>query len=235
MARVHENGLRLLPSQRELEHVRLEGQEPLLGPLRCLDLDRIDWVIVGGESGPGARPMDAEWVLGIRDQCRRAQVPIFFKQWGGVNKKSAGRELQGRTWDEMPEVPVGAWGQVPPGGGTSPPGSLEGFEPLTMPYGTGRDAEKRQELTGPALRLSPPGCRPRSTATMSLARPPVDPRIEPRRHRQGGPMKRAFAVSWVMALLPRTRQLNIAWASLGRRECLDVVRRLVGTVAGARC
>ena len=76
--------------------------EPLLGPLPGLDLSGIDWVIVGGESGPGARPMRAEWVADIRDQCLDANVPFFFKQWGGVRKKAAGRELDGRTWDEMP-------------------------------------------------------------------------------------------------------------------------------------
>lgn len=77
--------------------------EPLLGPLPRLDLRDVGWVIVGGESGPGARPMDPSWVIEIRDQCRRASVPFFFKQWGGPNKKRTGRELEGRTWDEMPE------------------------------------------------------------------------------------------------------------------------------------
>lgn len=76
--------------------------EPLLGPLPCLGLDRIDWVIVGGESGPGARPMKAEWVTSIRDQCVKSNVPFFFKQWGGVRKKKFGRELDGQTWDQMP-------------------------------------------------------------------------------------------------------------------------------------
>jgi protein gp37 len=65
-------------------------------------LDAIDWVIVGGESGRGARPLHKEWVLDIRNQCRRAGVAFFFKQWGGVNKKAAGRTLEGRTWDELP-------------------------------------------------------------------------------------------------------------------------------------
>ena len=78
--------------------------EPLLGPLLDLDLDGMDWVIVGGESGPGSRPMDPTWVIDIRDQCRSAGVPFFFKQWGGFNKKKAGRELEGRTWDEMPRT-----------------------------------------------------------------------------------------------------------------------------------
>lgn len=77
--------------------------EPLLGPLPNLKLDRIDWVIVGGESGPQARPMSKDWVLDIRDQCRRSRVPFFFKQWGGVRKKNTGRLLDNRTWDEMPK------------------------------------------------------------------------------------------------------------------------------------
>lgn len=71
-------------------------------PLPALDLDAIDWVIVGGESGPGARPMDPGWVTAIRDQCLGANVPFFFKQWGGIHKKRTGRLLEGRTWDEMP-------------------------------------------------------------------------------------------------------------------------------------
>jgi len=78
--------------------------EPLLGPLPSLDLTGLDWVIVGGESGPGARPMDEAWVLQIHENCKRAHVPFFFKQWGGVRKKAAGRTLSGRTWDEMPEL-----------------------------------------------------------------------------------------------------------------------------------
>ncbi len=76
--------------------------EPLLGPLPTLQLDGIDWVVVGGESGPGARAMIAEWVREIRDRCLECSVPFFFKQWGGVNKKKAGRELDGRVWDEYP-------------------------------------------------------------------------------------------------------------------------------------
>lgn len=83
-------------------HVRFLSIEPLLGPLHRMNLRRIDWVIVGGESGPKARPMDAGWVKDVRDQCRRASVPFFFKQWGGTNKKRAGRLLDGRVWDEMP-------------------------------------------------------------------------------------------------------------------------------------
>jgi len=82
--------------------VKFLSLEPLLGPITKLDLRKINWVIVGGESGPGARPVMQEWVTDIRDQCLSAHVPFFFKQWGGVQKKRAGRELEGRTWDEMP-------------------------------------------------------------------------------------------------------------------------------------
>jgi protein gp37 len=82
--------------------VKFLSLEPLLGPLPSLDLRGIDWVIVGGESGPRARPMDPSWATDIRDQCQSALVPFFFKQWGGKNKKKAGRLLEGRTWDEMP-------------------------------------------------------------------------------------------------------------------------------------
>ena len=76
--------------------------EPLLTGLPDLDLDGIDWVIVGGESGPGARPMNADWVTEIRDQCVANEVPFFFKQWGGRTPKANGRQLEGRTWDQMP-------------------------------------------------------------------------------------------------------------------------------------
>jgi protein gp37 len=76
--------------------------EPLIGPLKKLKLKGIDWVIVGGESGHGARPMDPDWVREIRDQCIAQKVAFFFKQWGGVNKKRTGRLLDDRTWDEMP-------------------------------------------------------------------------------------------------------------------------------------
>ncbi len=76
--------------------------EPLLGPIPHLKLNDIDWVIVGGESGPKSRPMNQEWVIDIRDQCQKANTPFFFKQWGGANKKKAGRILEGKKWDEMP-------------------------------------------------------------------------------------------------------------------------------------
>jgi len=87
-------------------HVKFLSLEPLLGPLHALDLSGIDWVIVGGESGPSARPMDAAWVTDIRDQCREARVSFFFKQWGGPNKKRAGRLLEGRIWGQMPSDPT---------------------------------------------------------------------------------------------------------------------------------
>ena len=83
-------------------HVRFLSCEPLLGPLHALALDGLQWVIVGGESGPGARPMPAEWVDTIRVRCEAASVPFFFKQWGGVRKKKAGRVFNGRTFDDMP-------------------------------------------------------------------------------------------------------------------------------------
>jgi protein gp37 len=84
--------------------VKFLSIEPLLGPIPKLRLQRIDWVIVGGESGPRARPMEAAWVTDIRKQCRKARVAFFFKQWGGRNKKKAGRLLEGKTWDEMPNA-----------------------------------------------------------------------------------------------------------------------------------
>jgi protein gp37 len=85
--------------------VKFLSLEPLLGPLQKLKLKNIDWVIVGGESGHRARPMERAWVTDIRDQCARACVAFFFKQWGGTNKKKAGRALDGRTYDEMPTAP----------------------------------------------------------------------------------------------------------------------------------
>lgn len=94
-----------------IDHLRRTGAsikfisfEPLLGPVPRLDLTGIDWVIVGGESGPGARPVAREWIIEIRDQCLKADVPFFFKQWGGINKKKSGRLLDGRTWDEIPDT-----------------------------------------------------------------------------------------------------------------------------------
>jgi protein gp37 len=82
--------------------IKFLSVEPLLEDLGEFDLTGIDWVIVGGESGPGARPMDPSWVKNVRDACLKANVRFFFKQWGGTRKKSTGRLLEGRTWDEMP-------------------------------------------------------------------------------------------------------------------------------------
>jgi protein gp37 len=92
-----------------IDHLRRTGAktkflsiEPLLGPIPHLDLTGIDWVIVGGESGPGARPMAQAWLEEILQQCEAAKVALFFKQWGGVNKTKTGRELNGRTYDDLP-------------------------------------------------------------------------------------------------------------------------------------
>jgi protein gp37 len=82
--------------------MRFLSIEPLLEPLGHVDLRGVAWVIVGGESGPGARPMRQEWVVPIRDQCKAADVPFFFKQWGGTRKAKTGRVLEGRTYDEYP-------------------------------------------------------------------------------------------------------------------------------------
>lgn len=94
-----------------IEHLRNTGAcikflslEPLLGPLHEMNLENIDWVIAGGESGPGARPIEANWVRDIRDQCMESRKPFFFKQWGGVNKKKNGRTLDQRTWSQMPNI-----------------------------------------------------------------------------------------------------------------------------------
>jgi protein gp37 len=87
-------------------HVRFLSVEPLLGPIPRLPLSGIHWVIVGGESGPSARPMQGDWVRQIRDRCLRYDVPFFFKQWGGVNKKAAGRELDDESWNEMPHETI---------------------------------------------------------------------------------------------------------------------------------
>ena len=98
-----------------IDHLRKTGAvtkflslEPLLGPLDRLDLTGIDWVIVGGESGPGARAMAPEWVKSIRSQCREAKTAFFFKQWGGVQKKRSGRTLDGQTYDDMPHAIAGS-------------------------------------------------------------------------------------------------------------------------------
>jgi protein gp37 len=86
--------------------VRFLSIEPLLEELGSLKLSGIHWVIVGGESGPGARPMQRDWVISVRRQCRQQNIPFFFKQWGGVRKSKNGRILDGRTYDEMPIQPI---------------------------------------------------------------------------------------------------------------------------------
>jgi protein gp37 len=103
-----ENKKHGLPRISELQDsnagVRFLSIEPLLEDLGAIDLAGISWVIVGGESGPGARPLKKEWVLSIRDQCQEAGVPFFFKQWGGTRKKLAGRMLEGNFYDEFPPI-----------------------------------------------------------------------------------------------------------------------------------
>lgn len=84
--------------------VKFASMEPLIGPADNADFSLLDWVIVGGESGPGARPMHEDWAITIRNKCEEKKVPFFFKQWGGVNKKKAGRLLEGRIWDQIPKA-----------------------------------------------------------------------------------------------------------------------------------
>jgi protein gp37 len=97
------DALRMVPAA-----VRFVSFEPLLSAIpKSVSLKGISWAIVGGESGPGARSMDQKWVTDLRGLCRRHRVAFFFKQWGGVNRKAAGRVLEGRTWDDMPEAPTG--------------------------------------------------------------------------------------------------------------------------------
>ncbi len=100
------NAFRIDLLRKTKARVKFLSCEPLIGPLNDLNLDNIDWVIVGGESGPKARPMEPEWAVDIMEQCQRSNVKFFFKQWGGFNKKKAGRKLQGRIYDEMPEFNV---------------------------------------------------------------------------------------------------------------------------------
>ena len=98
-------------SAKQIAAVKFLSVEPLLEDLGPVNLGRLNWVIVGGESGPRARPMDSAWVEDIQAQCKRAGVPFFFKQWGGVRKSQTGRTLHGRTYDEVPEI---AKRRVPP-------------------------------------------------------------------------------------------------------------------------
>ena len=99
------NAVRLKHLQTAQASVKFVSFEPLLGPVGEIDLTGIDWAIVGGESGPGARPMAEEWAIEIRDQCRTTKVAFFFKQWGGVRPKSGGRLLRGREWNQYPRPP----------------------------------------------------------------------------------------------------------------------------------
>ncbi len=85
-------------------HLKFLSIEPLLGPVGAIDLSDIDWVILGGESGPKARPMKREWVIDVRDRCKRAGVAFFFKQWGGTDRKKTGRMLDGKLYEEMPDA-----------------------------------------------------------------------------------------------------------------------------------
>lgn len=84
--------------------IKFVSAEPLLGEIDDINLEKIDWIIVGGESGPGARPMEKEWVLTIREIAKKSGTAFFFKQWGGTNKKKAGRLLEGKTYDEYPSI-----------------------------------------------------------------------------------------------------------------------------------
>jgi protein gp37 len=111
--------------------VRFLSVEPLLEDLGEINLEGIHWAIVGGESGAGARPMQKEWVLSLRDQCERAQVPFFFKQWGGVRKSKAGREIDGKTYDGLPHR-----GQVPVLENSSRLAAIAEFERLYQPAKT---------------------------------------------------------------------------------------------------
>jgi protein gp37 len=99
------NAVRLRHLRAAQASTKFVSFEPLLGPVGKVDLSGIDWAIVGGESGPHARPMAEEWAIEIRDQCRAARVAFFFKQWGGLRPKSGGRLLDGREWSEWPEPP----------------------------------------------------------------------------------------------------------------------------------
>jgi len=101
------NTVRLKHPRNARASVKFVSFEPLLGPVGKVDLGGIDWAIVGGESGPGARPMEEAWALEIRDQCKIAQVAFFFKQWGGIRPKTGGRVLRGREWNQYPTVTAG--------------------------------------------------------------------------------------------------------------------------------
>ena len=97
-----DNVYRLTDLGKVPSYIRFVSMEPLLGPIHRFPYDKVDWVIIGGESGPHARPIEKSWVLEIRNQCIKNYIPFFFKQWGGFNKKKNGRLLDGKYWDEIP-------------------------------------------------------------------------------------------------------------------------------------
>ncbi len=99
-----ENVYRIDSLKQTNAHFKFISIEPFIGEIKDIDLNGIDWVIVGGESGPGARPMSKDWVLSIKEKCNSQKIPFFFKQWGGVNKKKNGRLLEGQEWNEMPNI-----------------------------------------------------------------------------------------------------------------------------------
>jgi len=168
-------GLPRIPFLRTLNSsIRFLSVEPLLEDLGQVDLDTIDWVIVGGESGRGARPMKREWVISVRDQCRRSGIPFFFKQWGGVWKKEAGRLLDARTWDEIPvlsePVPrskarrrVGVTADPRPGRSGIP--SCGPPEPATQTPVTAPLASAPTEPARPSATGTPPGMSRDSSAS----------------------------------------------------------------------
>jgi len=129
--------------------LRFLSLEPLLGPLPRLNLEGIDWVIVGGESGPGARPLRKEWVLEIRDQCLDAEVPFFFKQWGGTRKTKAGRVLEGQVWSEMPKKDLNRTGRSLVEGHAMTSASPRGVQAVPAP----------QTCSGRPMALAPTAAR----------------------------------------------------------------------------
>ena len=119
--------------------IRFLSVEPLLENLGVIDLSRIDWVIVGGESGFGARPMQKEWVVSIQNQCAENRIPFFFKQWGGRQKSKTGRLLDGRTYDEMPS-------RQKPADSIDPGRRLKGRRCLPLSHAECRSKQKDNEI-----------------------------------------------------------------------------------------
>jgi len=147
--------------------VRFLSIEPLLEDLGEVSLDGIHWVIVGGESGAGARPMQQEWVLSLRDQCERAQVPFFFKQWGGVRKSKAGRELDGKTYDGLPHRV-----QLPVPENSTRMAAIAEFDRLSQPA----TAAPELSLFPEQEAASPSGICPTSLASFDLGRQSQTPK-----------------------------------------------------------